>query len=101
MEAHHHDYSKPLDVIWLCTPCHSKADEARREHEGLKGYAVGRSVIMMRDGETLCTFKTITDAANAAGISASGISECLSGRRKNSGGFEWTYADEDQPKTDA
>ena len=29
-QAHHHDYSKPYDVIWLCCSCH------RRLHNELK-----------------------------------------------------------------
>lgn len=24
LEAHHPDYSKPLEVQWLCTPCHGE-----------------------------------------------------------------------------
>jgi hypothetical protein len=33
LDKHHHDYSKPLLVVWLCKPCHVIADRLRRRLE--------------------------------------------------------------------
>jgi hypothetical protein len=33
VEAHHEDYSKRLEVVWLCKKHHAEADKTRRERE--------------------------------------------------------------------
>jgi hypothetical protein len=33
LDKHHHDYSRPLLVVWLCKPCHIIADKLRRKLE--------------------------------------------------------------------
>jgi hypothetical protein len=36
VHAHHHDYSKPLDVHWLCFICHKKAHPVSEEDKKVK-----------------------------------------------------------------
>lgn len=89
IEAHHHDYSKPLEVIWLCTPCHRKMDCARREHNGEKPIPHAKAVVCIDTG---IVYQSIADAARDVGVSASRISECLSDPSKRARGRQWRYA---------
>jgi hypothetical protein len=43
LQRHHYDYHRPLAIEWLCSPCHSAADAARRlcERAGLPPAPLG------------------------------------------------------------
>lgn len=30
IQAHHKDYNKPFEIIWVCQTCHAKLDDERR-----------------------------------------------------------------------
>lgn len=48
------------------------------------------------DGTFIRGFNSITEAAKDLNISASGISQCLSGKNKKSGGYIWKYMEVDE-----
>lgn len=70
IEAHHEDYSRPLDIIWCCTLCHRALDMKRRKGENLKPTGSQVETIMMAlDGTEIRRFPSRKSAAEYVGRS--------------------------------
>lgn len=73
LHGHHKDYSKPLEVIWLCPACHAA------EH---KRIFPSESPIARRfQEERLRLFATQKEAAEAIGVTVGNISHWETGKR--------------------
>lgn len=60
--AHHYDYTRPLDVIWLCKVCHKRVDEVRAFVETGKSIDDWKHEKNVRDGKVRRAMKFYRDS---------------------------------------
>jgi hypothetical protein len=50
-----------------------------------------RTILQIKDGKIVATFKTIASAAKAIGVKDPSLRQALTGKSKSCGGYEWRY----------
>jgi ribosomal protein S27AE len=53
LQAHHHDYSRPLDVSWYCGPCHKMVHkELGKDWKAFTGFKVIQVISLADQGSS-------------------------------------------------
>jgi hypothetical protein len=73
VHAHHHDYSKPLDVRWLCLQCHKDAHPVDDEDKVVKFSGAKRAEL--NGGDNPNAMLSDADACQVRALLAAGISQ--------------------------
>jgi hypothetical protein len=87
VDAHHTDYRKPLQVVWLCRACH-KAEHMRLAGKTVRASRPTLPKPLSADDGTLQLFQFVQQsgnhirAARSLGVPKEKISGMLSGRQK-------------------
>jgi hypothetical protein len=93
-----HKYTKDIkDYMEMCTSCHKKYDMTEERTEKTASYNRGKSAwwnaipVKATTEEITLEFLSTREAEKILGISNTAIVNCLKGRAKTSGGFNWSY----------
>lgn len=96
-EVNHKDEDKSnnrADNLEWCTSSYNHRYGSTIERAADK---IRRPVFQLSmNGDLICTYKSVTEAAEKVGTSTNRISGCCQGKRgyKTAGGYRWRYADE-------
>ncbi len=89
LHAHHEDHSKPVDIIWLCVPCHRNVTPIPRGERN--GTAVLRDDLVIAARLLRKNGFSIQAIADLYGMSRPGLSHAVNGTN-------WKHIPEERAK---